>query len=59
MGMNRLIGDGENQLIPAEAPQEKRRNYQAPAKSRHINTAGKPVRKMKKKTQKSSKKNYN
>ncbi len=49
MGLERLIGDGENKLVPAEAPKTARRSYQAPAKSRHFNTAGKPVRKVKNK----------
>jgi len=31
MGMNRLIGDGENQLIPAEAPQDVKSNGNEPS----------------------------
>ena len=54
MGMTHLIGDGEQQLVPAEEKQ-KPRNYRAPAKARHKNSVSRPVRKVKKKTHKSRK----
>lgn len=54
MGMAHLIGDGDQHLVPAEQREPSRR-YQAPAKARHKNTVARPVRKVKKNTQKSRK----
>jgi uncharacterized radical SAM protein YgiQ len=56
MGMKHLIGDGANQLIPAEEKPEARKKYQSPSKAKHLNRPGKPVKKHVKKKPKSIKK---
>ncbi|MFQ3281468.1 YgiQ family radical SAM protein, partial [Reinekea sp.] len=56
MGLKHLIGDGENQLIPAAEKPESRKKYQSPNKAKHLNRPGKPVRKHVKKKVKSIKK---
>ncbi len=48
MGLERLIGDGENQLIPAEEKPSTGKKYAAPTKARTLSKVGKPVKKMKK-----------
>lgn len=55
MGLERLIGDGESQLVPAYEEKEKRKPFASPAKAKGINKAGRPVRKIKRKGPKSVK----
>jgi uncharacterized radical SAM protein YgiQ len=55
MGLERLIGNGPNQLIPAEEKATTGKKYQAPAKSRKFSKVSKPVKKIKKVKQKSHK----
>jgi uncharacterized radical SAM protein YgiQ len=55
MGLERLIGEGENHLVPPEENITQQRRYSAPNKARATNKVARPPKKFKKKTQKSHK----
>jgi uncharacterized radical SAM protein YgiQ len=46
MGLERLIGDGEQQLVPADAAAKQTKKYQSPAKRKHVNKTAPPLRKV-------------
>jgi uncharacterized radical SAM protein YgiQ len=55
MGLQRLIGEGENQLVPPEEKISEKQNFHSPGKARTKQKFKKPVKKIRKQKSKSTK----